>query len=150
ANSRSIGFLSSGTATASGNLYAFLVNNTGDGLSGLQISYNVKKLRSGTNAAGVRIQMFYSTDGTNWTRAGSAYVTAFAGGDAANTGFSPAPGSTLALSNKTLNVSIANGSNFFLAWNYSVTTGTTVTNSQALVVDDISILGLNSTTNPAG
>src|SRR5689334_16610022 len=69
ANSRSIGFLSSGTATASGNLYAFLANNTGDGLSGLQISYNVKKFRNGTNTAGFRIQMFYSTDGTNWTSA---------------------------------------------------------------------------------
>src|SRR5262249_37324254 len=149
-NSRSIGFLSSGTATASGNLYASLVNNTGDGLSGLQISYNVKKFRNGTNTAGFRIQMFYSTDGTNWTSAGSDFLTAFTGGDAGNTGFNPAPGSTVAVSNKTLGVSIPNSSNFFLAWNYSVTTGTTVTNSQALAVDDISTLGLNTPTSPTG
>src|SRR5262245_34969904 len=37
---RAVGFLASGTATASGNLYAQLVNNTGGSLSGLAISYN--------------------------------------------------------------------------------------------------------------
>jgi hypothetical protein len=74
-NSRSVGFLSSGTATASGNLYAWLRNATGDTISGLRISYNVKKFRNGTNAVGFRIQMFYSTDGTNWTSAGSDFLT---------------------------------------------------------------------------
>ena len=66
---RSVGFLSSGTATFSGNLYAQVVNNTGGNLSGLQISYNVEKYRSGSNPAGFRIQMFYSTDGNAWTNA---------------------------------------------------------------------------------
>src|SRR5439155_4356394 len=36
---RAVGFLSSGTATASGNLYAQLVNATGAAFSGLRISY---------------------------------------------------------------------------------------------------------------
>jgi hypothetical protein len=39
---RAIGFLSSGTATQSGNLYAELTNNTGGSLTGLQISYDVE------------------------------------------------------------------------------------------------------------
>ena len=147
---RSIGFLASGTATASGNLYAWLNNTTGGNLTGLQISYNVKKFRNGTNAAGFRVQLFYSTDGTNWTSAGSTFLTAFTGGDASNAGFNPAPGSTVSVSNKSLNVSIPSGSDFYLAWNYSVTTGTTVTNAQALSVDDISILGVATTTNPTG
>src|SRR6266851_2072414 len=60
---RAVGFLSSGTATFSGNLYAQLVNNTGGNLSGLQISYDVEKYRNGSNAAGFRFQMFYSSDG---------------------------------------------------------------------------------------
>src|SRR5690348_10110071 len=36
---RAVGFIASGTATMSGNLYAQLINNTGSPLSGLQISY---------------------------------------------------------------------------------------------------------------
>ena len=49
---RAVGFLASGTATTSGNLYAQLVNSTGGNLSGLQISYNVEKYRKGSNPAG--------------------------------------------------------------------------------------------------
>ncbi len=147
---RAVGFLSSGTATASGNLYAQLVNNTGATLTGLQISYNVEKYRGGLNPAGFRIQVFYSTDGSTWTNAGSDFLTSF-GPDAANTGFATAPGVTVAVSNKNLNVSIPDGGNFFLAWNYSVASGTTTTNAQALAIDDISILGSTSaSTNPAG
>ncbi len=147
---RAVGFLSSGTATFSGNLYAQFVNNTGATLSGLQISYNVEKYRSGSNPAGFRIQMFSSTDGSTWTNAGSDFLTSF-GADANNNGFATAPGVTMAVSNKTLSASIPNGSSFFLAWNYSVSSGTTTTNAQALAIDDISILGIaNTPTNPAG
>jgi len=147
---RAVGFLSSGSATFSGNLYAQLANNTGGGLSGLQISYNVEKYRMGSNAAGFRIQLFYSTDGSTWTSAGSNFLTSFAA-DANNNGFATAPGATVAVTN-TLSASIANGTNFYLAWNYSVVSGTTTTNAQALAIDDVAILGIagNSPTNPAG
>lgn len=147
---RAVGFLSSGTATASGNLYAQFVNNTGATLTGLQISYNVEKYRGGSNPAGFRIQLFSSTDGSTWTSAGSDFLTSF-GPDAANTGFGTAPGVTVAVSNKTLTASIPDGGSFFLAWNYSVSSGSTTTNAQALAIDDISILGLtNTATNPSG
>ena len=141
---RAIGFLASGTATASGNLYAQLTNNTGGPLTGLQISYDVEKYRNGTNAAGFRIQLFYSTDGATWTSAGSDFLTAFAGGDATNTGFATAPGATVSITNQTLPVAIPASSTFYLAWNYSVSTGSTVTNAQALAVDNISIAGVTS------
>src|SRR5258706_9322059 len=68
---RSVGFLSSGTATQSGNLYAQLVNNTGAPLTGLQLSYSVEKYRLGINPAGFRILLVYSLDGANWTNAGA-------------------------------------------------------------------------------
>src|SRR3989442_9670115 len=42
---RAVGFLASGTATTSGNLYAQLTNTTGGNLSGLKFSYNVEKYR---------------------------------------------------------------------------------------------------------
>ncbi|MCU1286862.1 MAG: hypothetical protein JWO13_3212 [Acidobacteriales bacterium] len=149
---RAIGFLSSGTATASGNLYAQYVNNTGTSLSGLKISYNVEKYRTGSNPAGFRIQLFYSTDGATWVSAGSNFLTSFPA-DAANAGYANAPGVTVAITNQPLTVTIPNGTNFYLAWNYSVATGSTTTNAQALAVDDISVLGLppvNTPTNPAG
>lgn len=138
---RAVGFLASGTATTSGNLYAELVNSTGGDLSGLQISYKVEKYRNGTNAAGFRIQMFYSPDGNTWTNAGNNFLTSFAA-DADNSGFPSAPGPPFPVNNQTLSTTIPNGSNFYLAWNYSVSSGSTVTNAQALAIDDISILGI--------
>src|SRR5262249_35312882 len=132
---RAIGFLSSGTATFSGNLYAQLVNNTGNSLTGLQISYDVEKYRNGSNPAGFRFQMFFSTDGTSWTSAGSDFLTSFPA-DANNNGFATAPGATVSVTNKTLTAAIPNGSNFFLAWNYSVSSGATTTNAQALAIDN--------------
>ncbi len=95
---RSPGFLSSGTATVSGNLYAQLVNNTGGSLSGLQLAYNIEKYRMGSNAAGFRIQLFYSTDGSAWTSAGANFLTSFVA-DANNNGFTTAPGATVAVNN---------------------------------------------------
>ncbi len=76
---RAVGFLASGSATTSGNLYAQLTNNTGGSLSALQISYNVEKYRNGTNAAGFRIQMYYSTDGSVWTSAGNNFLSSTLG-----------------------------------------------------------------------
>ncbi|MCU1307420.1 MAG: hypothetical protein JWN45_2115, partial [Acidobacteriaceae bacterium] len=157
---RAVGFLSSGTATASGNLYAQMVNNTGAGLSGLQISYNVEKYRNGINPAGFRIQLFYSTDGATWTSAGNGitgtnFLTSFAADSGTNAGFANAPGVTVAVTNQTLTpaVNIPAGGTFYLAWNYSVASGTTTTNAQALAIDDISIIGIPTVvvpTNPTG
>src|SRR6185295_7757824 len=109
---RAVGFLASGTATTSGNLYAQLVNSTGGDFSGLQISYNVEKYRNGTNAAGFRIQMFYSMDGNIWTSAGNDFLTSFPA-DANNNGFATAPGPVFNVNNKTLSAAIPNGSNFY-------------------------------------
>lgn len=148
---RAAGFISSGTATMSGNLYAQLLNNSGSALSGLTISYDVEKYRNGSNPAGFRIQLFYSNDGLAWTNAGPDFLTSF-GPDANNNGFAVAPGATQSVVNRNLNVSVASGANFFLAWNYSVSSGGTTTNAQALAVDNISILGLATVapTNPTG
>src|SRR6266581_3910338 len=148
---RAVGFLSSGTATQSGNLYAQLANNTGGNLSGVQISYDVEKYRNGSNPNGFRIQMFYSADGSTWTSAGPDFLTSFAA-DANNNGFATAPGATVSVTNKTLSVTVANGGNLYLAWNYSVTATSTTTNAQALAIDNISILGIAGAgpTNPSG
>src|SRR5206468_12945463 len=67
-------------------------------------------------------------------------LTAFAA-DANSSGFTTAPGATVSVTNKTLSVAIPGNSTFYLAWNYSVSTGSTVTFAQALAVDNVSIVG---------
>ena len=141
---RAVGFLSSGTATQSGNLYAKLVNSNTSALTSLQISYNVEKYRGGINPAGFRIQLFSSPDGINWTSAGSDFLTSFTP-DAANAGFATAPGATVSVAH-ALDVAIPSGANFYLAWNYSVVSGSTTTNAQGLAIDDINITGVAGVT----
>ena len=144
ATDRAVGGISSSSASKSVNIYVQLTNNGVDAINNFTISYSVEKYRNGSNAAGFSIQMYYSTDGTNWTIAGSDFLTSFAA-DADNNGYATAPGATVNVSNKTLSVSLAASSSIYLAWNYSVTTGTTTSNAQALGIDDVSI-----TANGAG
>lgn len=87
--------------------------------------------------------MFYSTDGTKWTSAGTDFQTAFAA-DANNNGFTTAPGQAVNVS-KPPNVAGPPGGPFYLAWNYSVQTGATTSNAQALAIDDITLLGARAT-----
>ena len=147
---RAVGFISNATTAGSGNLYAQLRNNTGSPLTGLLISYDVEKYRNGSNPGGFRYQLFFSFNGTSWTNAGPDFFTGFAP-DTNNNGFATAPGVTVPVTNKILNVAVANGANIFLAWNYSVTSGFTTDNAQALAIDNVSIFGLNGPpTNPSG
>ena len=147
---RAVGFISSAGSTLSGNLYAELINNTGDQLSALQISYDVEKYRNGTNPSGFRVQLYYSDNGSTWTSAGPNFMSAF-GSDLNNNGFAVAPGVSSPI-NSTLNVTVADNAKIYLAWNYSVTSGTVTSNAQALAVDNISILGIGpgQPTNPIG
>jgi len=144
---RAIGGLSSSSASKSVNLYAYLQNSGATSINSFTISYNVEKYRNGSNAAGYSIQMYYSTDGISWTSAGINFLTSFAA-DADNNGFVTAPGVTVAVNAQTLPVSVAAGSNIYLAWNYSVTSGTTTSNAQALAIDDVSITAVASSCTP--
>ena len=147
---RAVGFVSNATTAGSGNLYGQFQNNTGRPLSGLLISYDVEKYRNGSNPAGFRYQLFYSFDSLAWTNAGPDFFTGF-GPDTNNNGFATAPGATVPVTNKVLNVSVPNGGLIFLAWNYSVTSGFDTSNAQALAIDNISVLGLTgAATNPSG
>jgi hypothetical protein len=138
ATDRAVGWISSGTGTGSGNLYVQLTNTGTSAIANFTISYSVEKYRQGSNPAGFSIQMYYSTDGTAWTSAGSDFLTSFAA-DADNTGYTDAPGVTVSVSNKPLLVGLTVGNSLYLAWNYSVTAGAIQTNAQALGIDDVSI-----------
>ncbi len=147
ATDRAVGWVSSGSGTVSGNLYVLLTNNGASQISNFTISYGVEKYRKGSNAAGYSIQMYYSTTGTSWTSAGTNFLTSFAA-DADNSGYTTAPGATSNVSSKTLAVALAAGSNLYLAWNYSATSGTTTTNAQALGIDNVSITAAGSASAP--
>lgn len=135
---RAVGFLAGAGGTQSGNLYARFVNNIGVTLSGLKISYDVEKYRNGTRSAGFGVQLYYSFDGTNWINAGSNFLVSFPA-DVNNNGFTNAPGATTSVVNQLLSLSITNGANVFLAWNYSVSSGPQSDNAQGLGIDNISI-----------
>ncbi|NPV36163.1 MAG: hypothetical protein HPY80_05795 [Bacteroidales bacterium] len=138
ATDRAVGGLSSSSASKSVNVYVQLYNNGTSAIDNFTISYSVEKYRNGSNPSGFSIQMHYSTDGSTWNSAGNDFLTSFpADGD--NNGFASAPGATVSVTNKTLNQSLAAGSSLYLAWNYSVTSGTTTSNAQALSIDDVSI-----------
>ena len=145
ATDRGIGGIASSSNGASVNMYAMLHNNGALAIPSLSISYNVEKYRDGTNAAGYSIQMYYSTDGITWTSAGSNFLTSFVA-DGDKNGFNPAPGMTVPVTSQTLAANIAAGTDFYLAWNYSVTSGATFSNAQALGIDDVSIAAVANPT----
>lgn len=145
ATDRAVGGVSSSSASKSVNTYVQLTNNGAGSISSFTISYNVEKYRKGSNAAGYSIQMYYSTNGSTWTSAGSDFLTSFAA-DEDNNGYATTPGATVAVTSKTLNQTLASSGSIYLAWNYSVTSGTTTSNAQALGIDDVSITANGSAT----
>ena len=146
ASDQAIGGLSSNSNSKSVNLYSPKLTNAGAGsVSGFTVSYNVEKYRNGSNAAGFTIQLYYSTNGTSWTSAGSNFTTSFAA-DADILGYTTAPAVTTAVTSQPLSVPVAAGTDIYFAWNYSVTSGTTTSNAQALGVDDISLSPLAAST----
>ena len=115
------------------------VKNAGDEpVSKLTIAYDIEKYRDGDNTAGFAVQLYTSTDGTNWTSAGEDFYTYFAP-DAATAGAATVPISTTAISGKQLKVSLAAGEQLYLAWNISVASGTSPNKAMGLSIDNVVI-----------
>lgn len=135
ATDRAIGGLSSGSATKSMDVFAYFQNGGTSVIRRLDVSYDVFKFRNGSNTAGFTFQLYYSTDGTTWTSAGSGFTSSFTA-DADNSG-GTVPLDTKHIINQTItNLNISVGGSFYLAWNYSVTSGATTSNAQALGIDN--------------
>jgi hypothetical protein len=142
---RSVGGLSSNTSSKSVNVYVDLYNNGALSISSYTISYNAERYRNGSNSAGFSIQMYYSTDGSMWTAAGSNFLSSF-GANINNAGAASVPIETKPVTSQVLTIPISTGSHLFLAWNYSVTSGTTTSNAQAIGIDDVSITAIANAT----
>ncbi len=148
ATDRALGGSATGavTSTQGVNFYLHLKNTGAIDISDFTVSYDVEKYRTGSNAAGFCMQMYTSADGTTWTSAGTDFYTFFTA-DAATAGAAAVPIQTEPVS-KTLPVSVAAGGEIYLAWNYSVASGTSSPSAQQLALDNVVITG-NITTGIA-
>lgn len=138
ATDRAVGGLSSSSASKSVNFYVKLTNNGTTPISSFTISYDVEKYRMGSRTEEFAIEMYYSANDETYTSAGTDFVTSFAG-DATNLGYESTPGVTKSVTSKTLSQPLAVGESIYLAWSYSVASGTFTSNAQALGLDNVSI-----------
>jgi len=147
ATDRAIGGISSGSASQTVNMFLQLTNNGSSVIKDFTMNYDVERYRNGTNATGFSIRVYYSTTGlaSSWTEL-TSFVATFSGANADNNGSITNPIQTVNITNKTINQSLDIGSSIYLAWSYSVTSGTTTSNAQALGIDNISITA-NAPTN---
>ena len=142
---RAVGFLG-GTGShpvASGDVFVEFQPSTS--LNSLGISYDVEKYRDGTAAD--QVQMYFSTDGTSWSFAAGSFQTAFAP-DADTLACSPAPGATASVSSiYTPAATLTAAKPFYLAFCYSMVSGTTNNSvQQSLAIDNVSVTGINGST----
>ena len=115
-----------------------LVNGGTEPVNQLTISYDIEKYRKGDNEAGFTVQLYYSYDGTTWKKAGDDFKTTFAK-DNETLGAEVVPITTTTVSNKTLNTAVAVGDAIYLAWNISVSSGTSPNKAMGLALDNVSL-----------
>ncbi len=115
-----------------------LLNGGMESINQLTISYDIEKYRQGDNEAGFTVQLYYSYDGTTWKKAGDDFKTEFTK-DNATIGAEVVPISTTTVSNKSLNTAVEVGSSVYLAWNISVSSGTSPNKAMGLALDNVSL-----------
>ncbi len=115
-----------------------LVNGGTEPVNQLTISYDIEKYRKGDNEAGFTVQLYYSYNGTTWKKAGDDFKTTFAK-DNETLGAEVVPITTTTVSNKTLNTAVAVGDAIYLAWNISVSSGTSPNKAMGLALDNVSL-----------
>ena len=136
---RAVGGITTGVANGSRaiNVYAHFLNDGRKDLVDLNLKYNVEKYRDGNNGAGFTVKLYYSVDGTSWTEAANGFVTDLPA-SSATAGFETVPAETHAVSG-SLPVALAAGTDLYLAWNISVTSGDNCAGAPALAIDDVEI-----------
>jgi hypothetical protein len=145
ATDRALGGSTTGavTSTQGVNFYLRLKNTGATNIANFTVAYDIEKYRYGNNAAGFSMQLYTSTDGSTWTSAGTDFYTFFAA-DASTAGAAVVPVQTVSVL-KTLPVSLAANGEIYLAWNYSVASGTSAPSAQELALDNVVINGSPTT-----
>ncbi len=116
-------------------------------ITNLSLSYNVEKYRKGANAAGFRVQLYTSADGEKWTAAGDEFLTSF-DPDSETAGTAVVPISVTEVTGKALRTHIEPGEPLYLAWNISVTSGSTPDKAPGLAIDDVRIAATFADSDP--
>lgn len=142
---RAIGGLTTGVAngTRGISVMVHLLNSSATYFSSLELSYDIEKYRNGSNAAGFTVQLYTSTDGKTWTKAGDDFKSSFSP-DANNNGFATVPAATTHVAT-TLPVAFPAENHLYLAWNISVSSGTTCNAAPGLALDNVSIRPISDT-----
>lgn len=145
---RAIGGVSTGIANGTRciNMYLKLKNTGTTDIGGLTVEYTIEKYRKGLNSKGFVFQLYYSADGQVWTSAGNDFYTFFAA-DSETAGYAQAPGVIENVS-AGLEQKLSPDDVIYLAWNYSVASGTDAQAAQALGLDDVKISAIPSTGLP--
>ncbi len=137
---RAVGGLS--TTVASGtrciSVMTHLSNVDTEAISKLELSYDIEKYRYGSNPEGFAVQLYYSTDGTNWTNAGDDFYTYFSP-DASTIGAEQVPISVTSVTGKALRVDVMPATDLYLAWNISVAAGSSPNLAMGLAIDNVAI-----------
>jgi uncharacterized repeat protein (TIGR02543 family) len=137
---QSVGGISSASASKSVNYYLKLTNSSStSSISSFTITYKAERYRNGSNVSGSSIRLYYSTTGlaNSWTEIASGIASFSANAD--NNGSTTNPMEVVSISNVALSQSLAANGSIYFAWSYSITSGSTTSNAQALGIDDVLI-----------
>lgn len=143
ATDRAVGGISTGGAdkvdvTKGFSILTSVKNTAEKTIDYLTLSYDIEKYRKGANNAGFTVQLYTSTNGTDWTAAGSNFTTVFPKDDE-TAGAAIVPIETQTVTEKTLKTDIAQDDILYIAWNISISTGTAANAAMALALDNVEI-----------
>jgi len=136
---RAIGFMTSGSYASPNSIMAEYENNTGGTITALAIAFDIERYRINTAAAAVTF--FVSTDGSTWVENTDGASGAFSTGASA---YNFTSGTTVSRSFNITGLSLANGSKYYLRWNFNTTGGS----SQGLGLDNVSLTATFSIATP--
>lgn len=132
ATDRALGIMTSGGYASPNSIMANYQNTNADFITQLDITYNLERYR--INSAVASVQFYYSLDGTNWTAVAAGDVAA-ASLPTATSAYNFTPGLTIPVSFSITSLSVANGGDIYLRWNFN----TVGANSQGIGIDDVSV-----------
>lgn len=118
-------------------LMAHFHNDAGVDFNTLDLSYDIEKYRNGANEAGFIVQLYTSTDGTNWASAGSNFCTKYPKDDDTN-GAAVVPIDTKHVDG-SMEILFPANADLYIAWSIAVADGDDCAKSMALAIDNVSV-----------
>lgn len=119
------------------NVMTHLENDGTKAFDTIRIAYDIEKYREGSNANLFYVKLFTSTNGVAWTEAGEDFTWLNPAGSG-QTGFATVPGFTQHVE-ADLVYHFAAGTDLYLCWSISTSTGTVCQSAPCLAVDNINL-----------